>query len=284
MIKTIKMLTLTAFVFMAASSLFAQEYSSDLLQAKLEKISENYGVKKIELPLDYSNFPADDFKYFATTTPRSKEPVTSKITYSVKRKTQWIHFFDVTQSYSYGWNLKIKVIDFENQVVQILKIKNTDCNQFLIYDVNFDGCDDLVLLARDERGEPKKYDVLYWNNTAKQFSKTPDRILEPLINQKDKVIVQKYEYSDSTVYAFYRYILGKRRLIAKYKIVLPANENTDGPTIYFLENNDADFENTEGTYIYTLPGLDEFNAMDEKAKKSAVKQYNEMAKMINDLL
>lgn len=280
-----KFLTLLICVFFS-TFIYAQDSLSDC-ENLMSQLENKYDVKHLTLPDSFLNtFSQDDIIYFDKPSKRSKVPVTTKIDFSQKGKSYRLLVEDISTNCFYQYKATFKVIDYDNQVVQMLKTES-DIPALFLYDCDFDGYQDLVLPFVDDDGN-KSYYIYYWSQVQRKFSKDSDRLTDPQFDSKHKKIVEKHSVVKGSqrteLYTIYEFRFGIKRFCCSFQLnfVLNGNKEVEDFSFIFWETKEAK-DNKIGEYIYELPSYTAFQSYSDKEKKEIRKQYNKMIKMLDVL-
>lgn len=263
---------------------FCQEGQSECerLMAQLEQM---YDVKHLELPDSFlSTFNLNDIIYFAKPGRRSKQQVSEKINFEQKGKKYRLQLEQIKTNVFYQYKAAFKVIDYDNQVVQILETVS-DIPGLYIYDCDFDGYEDLVLPFEDDDGN-KFYCIYYWSQAQRKFKEDSQKLACPQFDKKHKKIVEKQTEVKGSLrtetYNFYEFRFGIKRFCGSYKLkfVLNSDKQPVDFSFIFWDTEEAKKKNI-GEYIYELPSYGAFQTFSESEKKDVRKQYNKMIKMLD---
>lgn len=263
---------------------FAQENLSECEKLMLS-IESKYDVKHLELPDSYlKSFDLNSIKPYATVDWRGRIKNSETISFQQKGKNYRLQVESVGTNVFYQYKTKFKVIDYDNQVVQLLDTES-DMLALYIYDCDFDGYEDLLLPFEDDDGN-RSYYVYYWSQVQRKFKLDDHKLKAPQFDSKHKKIVEKETVVKGSfrkeTYTFYEFRFGIKRFCGSYELnfVLNANKEPVDFNFIFWDSEDAK-KSKIGEYIYNLPSWAAFETFPESEKKETRKQYNKMIKMLD---
>lgn len=251
----------------------------------MSQIESKYDVKHLELPDSYlTSFDLNSIRSFAKLDWRGRVKSSEVIEYKQKGKNYKLQVESVGTNCFYQYKTTFKVIDYDNQVVQLLKTES-DLLALYIFDCDFDGYEDLLLPYEDDDGN-RFYCVYYWSQAQRKFKKDEQKLYAPQFDSKHKKIVEKETVVNGSfrteTYTFYEFRFGIKRFCGSYKLnfVLNANKEPVDFNFVFWDSEEAK-KNKVGEYIYSLPSWAAFETFSESEKKETRKQYNKMIKMLD---
>ena len=255
----------------------------------LSEIEFNYTVDKVKIPEEYCESFADKAVYFDNPERRDNYDLQTSFSLIQKKKLYTLQIVDISLTASYAWRGIFKLIDEKNECVQAIEIREIDKPFIVLYDCNFDGCLDLVVqTATIQNGN--KYNIYYWNKTAKKFSGKPEEIIQPVFDTKKKYMIQteniKLEDKTlATVYSYFKHSFGRKKFFARvrYQFFYTDENSQNNITLSVTKNKKADIDYSAGVYSYTLPKFDYFTQMESLKQDAVRKQYNDIVKIINGL-
>lgn len=266
--------------------IFANEQLSECEKLMLQ-IEKKYNVNHLELPDSYlTSFDENSIKPYATMNWRGKVTSSTPINFTQKGRSYQLKVDEIATNVFYQYKTTFKVIDYDNQVVQLLKT-NSDILGLYLYDCDFDGYLDLLLPFEDD-DKTRYYYIYYWSQSHRRFKEDARKLYAPQFDHKHKKIVEKQtqikgSYRTET-YTVHEYRFGIRRFCGSYQLNFIVNKNNEPVDFNFIFWDSEDAKNKKiGEYIYNLPSWQAFEGFSEAEKKETRKQYNKMIKMMNIL-
>lgn len=281
--KSVFILILSLF---AVFNLGAQENQSECERLMLQ-IEERYNVNHLNLPDSYmTSFDQDSIIYFGKTGWFSKEQVQERIDFKQKNKNYRLSLETVSTNVFYRYEASFKVIDYDNQVVQVLKTES-DIPGLYMYDCDFDGYEDLLFPYIDDDGN-QLFQIYFWSQMQRKFVKDNMLLNNPKFDAKHKKIVEKETYVKGNfrteIYTIYEFRFGIKRFCCSYKINFVTNAQKQAEDVSFIFWDSEEAKKAKiGEYIYELPSYAAFSSFSESEKKDVRKQYNKMISMFNVL-
>mgnify|MGYP001771449537 FL=1 len=269
-------------LFTVLGGLFFAESECEKLMSKIEA---KYDVKHLELPDSYlTSFDLNSIKKFAKVDWRGRLVSSDLIEFKQKGKNYKLQVESVGTNCFYEYKTTFKVIDYDNQVVQLLKTES-DLLALYLFDCDFDGYEDLLLPFEDDDGN-RFYCIYYWSQAQRKFKKDDKKLYAPQFDSKHKKIVEKQTEVKGSfrteTYTFYEFRFGIKRFCGSYKLNFVLNSKKEPVDFNFIfwDSEEAK-EKKIGEYIYSLPSWAAFESFSESEKKETRKQYNKMIKMLD---
>lgn len=254
-----------------------QKINSQLL---FSEIAENFGVEKITMADERAVYYKEEYVQFVKQFNGKKtEP---KKDFKQKGKTYTIEFFDIGTNSFYSTKGKFKIIDENNQVIQVCEYDDIDEPYYGFFDADMDGCQDLMIMDREEKGE-KYYHMYYWSNMKKKFVEDKKEFRNPAWDLEENLIFESfYDKTGELVYNFYEFRFGIRRFVAQARFKFRSTkEGYELRIVYSEEENQT--EGDKGVYVFELPLYEDFVEMDADRQKTIRKQYEKIVRLLNAL-
>ena len=270
---------ITSFILHAAS-LFALDI--DFMDEKMlfEEIAENFDVTKIQMPDERAEYYEEQYVQFIkqyngkTTKPRTQ--------FTERGRTYTIEFFDFGTNVFYATKGKFKIIDDDNQIIQVLSYDDIDDPYYGFFDADMDGSLDLMIMDQQYKGDTT-YHIYYWSNMKKMFEEEKHIMKNPAWDKKNKFMYEKYwDKTGELVYMFYEFRFGVRRFVAQVRFSLTNYEKGWELKVVYSDTDGAT-EGDKDVYVFQLPLYNDFKEMSQDEQKNVRKQYEKIAKMLNAL-
>lgn len=262
------------------SSIFALDKARINYDELFSEVAENYGVEKMELPDSRAEYYEEKNIQFCK---QVKGKETKTRTEFMQKKDKYIlEFFDIGINVFYSTKGKFKVIDEDNQIIQVVEFDNIDNPYYGFFDFDMDGYLDLMIMDRDDK-QGTSYHVYYWSNIKNEFQKDKHVFLNPALDRKNEMVYERYvDVTKELVYTFYEYRFGKRRFVAQVRFSFTNYEKEYGFKIVYSDI-ESGTEGDKGVYVFQFPLYQKFQELTKDEQNNYRKQYEKLFKMIKKL-
>lgn len=274
-----KSLLITSLILLT-TAIFARDVAFRDEKQYFTEIAENFDVTKIQMPDERAEYYEEKYVQFIkqyngkTTKPRAQ--------FTERGHTYTIEFFDFGTNVFYATKGKFKIIDDDNQIIQVLSYDDIDDPYYGFFDADMDGSLDLMIMDQQYKGDTT-YHIYYWSNMKKMFEEEKHIMRNPAWDKKNKFMYEKYwDKTGELVYMFYEFRFGVRRFVAEVRFSFVNFEKGYEIKIVYSDTEGAT-EGDKDVYVYQLPLYNDYMEMTSDEQKNVRKQYEKIAKMINAL-
>lgn len=259
---------------------FSKEQKRLELPSDFKEIAKKYEVSEITMHEDRAVYY--DEKYVQFVRELGAKNFEPRAEIKQKGKNYTIEFFDLGYNSFHVVKGKFKVVDEDNQVIQIIEFDDIDDPYYGFFDADMDGCMDLMIMDHEYKGE-NSYHIYYWSNFYKKFKEDDHEMRNPAWDLQRNYIYEKFYNKDGDlIYIYYEFRFGIKRFVGQVTFKFENKKEGYRLKIIYTDIENAS-EGEKGVFTFTLPRYDDFKDMSEDKKANVRKQYEKMVKMLNDI-